>query len=213
MDKTIISLFDFTGAWPRPYWNAGYHIVPVDIKNGKDILTWDYKSYFYGKSVYGILAAPPCTDYSVSGAQYWPVKDKDGRTAQSNMLINKTLEIVNYFYDDLEFWSMENPIGRLRRMLHGEYKEGEPHLIIPERLKPVDVLLAFNPCDYGDAYTKKTLLWGKFNPMLVQTPVKPIRYNKQGSWIQSLGGKSERTKELRSATPKGFSQAFYNANK
>jgi len=27
------------------------------------------------KSVYGILAAPPCTDFSVSGAQYWKQKD------------------------------------------------------------------------------------------------------------------------------------------
>jgi hypothetical protein len=28
----------------------------------------------------------------------------------------------------------------------------------------------------------------------------------------NLGGKSERTKELRSITPKGFAKAFYDAN-
>ena len=109
---------------------------------------------------------------------------------------------------------MENPVGRLRRMLRGEYKEGEPRIRIPYALKDTvsDINLSFHSCDYGNPYTKKTLLWGEFNTDLELNRVEPIRYNKQGSWLQSLGGKSDRTKELRSVTPPGFAQAFFKAN-
>ena len=72
-------------------------------------------------------------------------------------------------------------------------------------------VLMFDPCDFGDPYAKKTLLWGKFN-LPIKNPVIPIRANKQGSWIQSLGGKSAKTKELRAITPRGFAEAFYRAN-
>jgi hypothetical protein len=92
---------------------------------------------------------------------------------------------------------MENPVGRLPKLL-------------PDRLgKPV---FYFNPCDFGDPYTKKTCLWGNFNEP-VKNPVEPIRVCSQGSWIQTLGGKSERTKELRSITPSGFARAFFEANR
>ena len=87
---------------------------------------------------------------------------------------------------------LENPVGRLRRWL------GPPTLM-------------FNPCDYGDPYTKKTLLWGKFFPPK-QTKVAPVKVCAQGSWVQKLGGSSERTKELRSMTPPGFAKAFFDAN-
>ena len=91
----------------------------------------------------------------------------------------------------------ENPVGRLPRL-------------VPELGKP---RMYFNPCDYGDPYTKKTGLWGDFNTNLPKNPVEPERVCKQGSWVQKLGGKSERTKELRSMTPPGFAQAFFEANK
>lgn len=65
----------------------------------------------------------------------------------------------------------------------------------------------FNPCDYGDPYTKKTGLWGQFNTNLAKNPVEPT-----DNWIMRLGGSSERTKALRSATPPGFARAFFEAN-
>ena len=71
--------------------------------------------------------------------------------------------------------------------------------------------LTFNPCDFGDAYTKRTLLWGEFT-LPQKTPVEPVRVCSQGSWIQKLGGKSARTKMLRSMTPAGFARAFFEAN-
>jgi hypothetical protein len=144
--------------------------------------------------VHGILAAPPCDHFSVSGAQYWPAKDADGRTADALAIVDACLRIIRE--TSPTFWALENPIGRLRRLR--AFELGEPRLI-------------FDPCDYGDPYTKRTLLWGRFS-LPERTPVKPIRVSSQGSWVQRLGGKSERTKRLRGITPPGFARAFFEAN-
>ena len=188
--KTIISLFDYSGAWSKPYRDAGYEVIQVDIKHGKDI-RW---SYHMDKEVQGILMAPPCTAFAVSGAQYWKKKDEDGRTLEGMALVDASLRFVAIY--NPVWWVLENPVGRLRRWL------GPPTIM-------------FNPCDYGDPYTKKTLLWGKFS-IPKENPVDPIMYDvggKRGSWQWAkLGGSSERTKELRSITPPGFAKAFFDAN-
>jgi hypothetical protein len=198
-DKVILSLFDYTGAWCKPYREAGgYRVIQMDIKHGIDILKVDadylYKKYYVTpEQVHGILAAPPCTDFSVSGAQYWPAKDKDGRTAASMALVQKVLDLVDMCQP--EWWVLENPVGRLPKLF-------------PSLGKP----WYFQPHWYGDAYTKKTGLWGKFNNDLPRNDVEPIKACKQGSWLQKLGGKSEKTKMLRSMTPQGFANAFFKAN-
>lgn len=187
--KTILSLFDFSGNWPSPYKENGYDVFSIDIKQDIDILELNKEDL--PDDVYGVLAAPPCTDFSSSGAQYWKTKDADGRTAASLALVDKTIEIVNW-YPELTFWALENPVGRLSTLR-------------PALGKP----WYFQPHYYGDAYTKKTGLWGNFNKDLPRNDVKPD----PNSWIMKLGGKSERTKELRSMTPLGFARAFYQANK
>lgn len=154
-------------------------------------------------SVRGILMAPPCTHFSVSGAQYWKTKDEDGRTAEAIDIVDACLTVVADLKPD--WWCLENPVGRLPRLY-------------PMRLgRP---LMYFHPCEYagyaddpeGEAYTKKTGLWGFFNTMLTKDERTPVRVCSQGSWIQRLGGASYRTKELRSITPTGFARAFARAN-
>lgn len=184
--KLILSLCDYTENWPKFYKDAGYEIVAVDLKKGMDVRTLEHLN----KPVYGILAAPPCTAFAGSGAQYWSAKDASGETLEALALMDACLRAVAIYKP--VFWALENPVGRLRRYL------GPPKLI-------------FNPCDYGDSYTKKTCLWGEFN-IPAKRPVEPIRVCSQGSWLQKLGGKSERTKELRSMTPLGFAKAFFEAN-
>lgn len=39
MYKTILSLFDYSGHWSKPYKDAGYDVYQCDIKLGIDILT------------------------------------------------------------------------------------------------------------------------------------------------------------------------------
>lgn len=197
-NKTILSLFDYSGRWSSPYKEAGYDVYQVDIKLGLDILSLEPRDLPFD-SVYGILAAPPCTDFAGSGAQYWKVKDADGRTEASLALIDKTLSLVEYYKP--VFWALENPVGRLptlRSVL------GKPWY--------------FNPVEYSgwlegeesdrECYTKRTGIWGIFN----KPDKKPREVIKGCNPIMSLGGKSERTKELRSMTPLGFSKAFFLAN-
>lgn len=188
MSKSLISLFDYSGNWPYYYKENGWNVYQVDIKWGIDIL--ELTQADLPKYVTGILAAPPCTDFAGSGAQYWKAKDVDGRTEKSLALIDKTLEIISW-YPDLQFWALENPVGRLQKL--------RPQLGNP---------WYFQPHWYGDPYTKKTGLWGNFNKDLPRNDVEPD----PNSWIMKLGGKSEKTKELRSMTPLGFARAFYEAN-
>ena len=200
MCKTLLSLFDYSGTWSLPYREHGWTVYQIDIKHGIDILKintrWLYDNIFDDSpngTVDGILAAPPCTDFAVSGSQYWKQKDLDGRTDKSINLVMQVIKIVNVCMPD--FWALENPVGRLQKL-------------IPSLGKP----WYWQPYWFGDAYTKKTGLWGKFNKPQKTHEVKPIKVCKQGSWVQRLGGKSEKTKELRSITPLGFANAFYNAN-
>ena len=199
MTRVILSLFDYSGRWSRPYKEAGYDVYQIDIKLGLDVLSLEPRDFPFD-SVHGILAAPPCTDFAGSGAQYWKIKDEDGRTAKSLALVDKTLSLVHYY--EPTFWVIENPVGRLSTLR-------------PSIGKP----WYFNPNEYAgwllgeeadrECYTKRTGLWGKFN----KPEKKPLPVSPGGSWIMKLGGKSERTKELRSMTPLGFSYAFFEANK
>lgn len=188
--KIILDLCGGTGSWSKPYKEAGYDVRVITLPDQ------DVRTYYPPEGVYGILAAPVCTDFSRSGAQYWMLKDMDGRTIDSMGLVIACLRVITIAQaksKNFTFWSLENPVGRLRRWM------GKPQLI-------------FNPCDYGDAYTKKTCLWGSFN-LPEKHEVEPVRVSSEGSWIMRLGGKSDRTKELRSITPPGFAKAFYKANK
>ena len=64
----------------------------------------------------------------------------------------------------------------------------------------------FNPCDYGDPWTKKTALWGEFN-IPEEKPVKPL--GKNPIWNMPP---SKNRGEIRSITPRGFAEAFFRAN-
>lgn len=188
---TILSLFDYSGVWSQPYADAGYNVVRVDLKNGQDVMTFDYKSI---GPVYGILAAPPCTCFSISGARWWAGMDASGRTAVMVTLLKKTIEIIDYLSPS--FWAIENPVGRIADFA-------------PEIGKP----WYFQPCDYGDPYTKKTGLWGDFVPPL------PIFLGSDWSVVPSQGSKmhllpqTDVRSQLRSETPAGFARAFYLCNR
>lgn len=200
--RVIISLFDHSGEWSRPYREAGYPVIHFDIKEpggfgwSHDIADFsvEYLTEELGLDlVYGIIAAPPCTHFTVSGAQYWPAKDADGRTDEMLELVYTVFRCVELFSP--VFWCFENPVGRLPKLIPGL---GKPWY--------------FQPHWFGDAYTKKTGLWGRFNNELERNDVEPVRACKAGSWLMQLGGKSEKTKALRSVTPPGFARAFFEAN-
>jgi len=152
----------------------------------------------------GVIAMPPCTDFASSGARHFAAKDLDGRTTVSVAIVRECLDVVQIVAP--RWWVMENPVGRIARL-------------VPELGKWA---MTFHPHHFGDAFTKLTCLWGSFNTDLPRADVEPVMFEKtskatgkvsRGSWMwASLGGKSERTKELRSATPPGFAAAWRVAN-
>lgn len=190
--KVILSLCDHSGAWSKPYEEAGYTVIRVDLQDGQDVrlLPWTEER------VWGILAAPPCDHFALSGARWWEGKGEQA-ILDGLAVVDACLRAIAIYRP--EWWALENPVGRLRRWL------GPP-------------VWSFDPCDFGDEYTKKTLLWGNFTPPKPlwaggNLAVDPVRVCAQGSWVQKLGGKSERTKQLRSVTPSGFAQAFFESNR
>jgi hypothetical protein len=186
--RFILSLCDFTGNWPTPYKQAGYDVQLVDLQHGEDVRLMGHP----GRPVHGILAAPPCTVFAVSGNR-WERTEEEVREALA--VVDACLRLVAVCRP--AWWALENPVGKLRRWL------GPPRMY-------------FDPCQFGDPWTKRTCLWGHFVPpaplFTTSREVQPVRVCPQGSWVQRLGGKSERTRRLRSATPPGFARAFYEAN-
>jgi hypothetical protein len=180
LPRTILSVFELSGVWSGGYREAGYNVVQVDLQKGQDARFLP----FMEERPHGIILQPPCTYFANSGAR-WP--RTEAQMADALALVDAGLRLVALY--EPAWWVLENPIGKLPRWL------GPPRF-------------TFNPSDYGDPYTKRTCLWGRFTPPM-KRPTTPT----EGSKMWKLyGGKSMRTKNARSATPAGFARAFFEAN-
>lgn len=177
---TVLSLCDYTGNWSRPYRDAGYDVRQVDLQHGDDVRLFEALPY----PVRGVLAAPPCTHFAGSGARWWAEKGQQA-VIEGLGLVDACCRII--LIHRPQWWVIENPVGRLDRWL------GEP-------------MMYFNPSDYGDPYTKKTCLWGRFN-----APYKSRVLATEGSKMHLLPPSPNRAAK-RSETPMGFSRAFFEAN-
>lgn len=193
---TVLSLFDRSGEWSKPYEEAGYNVIRFDIQDDAelgDVMNFSVEFFtenFDIGEVYAILAACPCTDFASSGARWFKDKDADGRTEASKELVFQTMRTIEYFRPNI--WALENPVGRIERLT------GLPK-----------ARMTFEPHHFGAPYTKKTILWGNFNPDLPTANVEPTEGSKMHT---KYGGKSLATKNARSETPEGFSYAFFMAN-
>ncbi len=175
-----------TGSWSKPYADAGYDVMLIDpiLGGALDVRLLELKSITDRGVVHGILAAPPCTHFSGSGARWWKAKGSES-LLEGLSVVDACLRIILLMKP--KFWCLENPVGRLNRWI------GQPEMY-------------FNPCDYGDPYTKKTALWGRFKPP-TKKPVEPT----EGSKMHLLPpGKNRQM--LRSITPPGFAKAFFESN-
>lgn len=178
LPKVILDLCGGTGSWSKPYKEAGYYVRLVTLP--EDVRLWCGVKEL--ADVHGVLAAPPCTYFANSGAR-WHRTDDQMRDALS--VVDACLRIVTICQPS--WWALENPVGKLCRWL------GKPAMY-------------FDPCDYGDPYTKKTALWGKFKEP-PKTPVEPV----EKSPIHWMPPGPDRAKK-RSITPHGFATAFFEAN-
>ena len=131
-------------------------------------------------------AFPPCTDVAVSGARWF--KDKGiGALWQALRLFDVSVKLAEWSRAP---YLIENPVSTV-----SSYWRKPDH--------------SFDPCDYGDPYTKKTCLWtGGGFVMPEKHRVEPT----EGSKMHLLPPSEDRA-NLRSATPMGFAQAVFEANR
>lgn len=100
-----------------------------------------------------LIAFPPCTHLSVSGARWFKGKEKEQGEA---------LDFVRFFLDaPVEKIALENPVG-----------------IISTRIRKPDQII--QPYQFGHAESKKTCLWLKNLSPLIPTNVLEIP--KRGYW-------------------------------
>ncbi len=187
--KIILDLCGGTGSWSRPYKEAGYDVRLVTLPDS------DVRLFVPPDQVYGVLAAPPCTEFSF--AKHFHGKGKYSHNFLNGLSIaDACLRIIEVCSP--KFWALENPVGYLRKWY------GEPRFI-------------FEPYFYGDKYQKRTALWGKFNAPLPETVEEKEKYVKF-SMLKSkeihpeLYGKYDR-QARRAVTPSGFAKAFFEVNK
>lgn len=185
-DKLILHLCAGTGSDSEPYFRHGYKIMPV--REYQDIRLFNPSRV--EDPVYGIIANPPCTHFAASGARWW--KKKGTRMLFHGLsLVDACFRVICLCNERqrLKFWMMENPVGRL------------PDYIGPPRL-------IYQPYEYGDPYTKRTCLWGRFNiPPKLPNPVVP----KEGSKMNNISPSIYREDERSMCSP-AFAEAFFKAN-
>jgi hypothetical protein len=179
-DKVIVDLCSGSGNWSEPYRKAGYIVIRHDIAMGPD-----HDVRFLPKpkiKTYCVLAAPPCTYFASSGARW---KRTSAEMIEGLSVVDACLRYI--IFSNPHFWALENPVGKLSSFL------GKPDYY-------------FDPCDFGDSYTKKTCLWGKFNKPILK-PVQPVGKNP----IHFMSPSPNRGIN-RSITPLKFAEAFFEAN-
>jgi len=187
--KIILDLCGGTGAWSKPYKEAGYDVKNITLPD------YDIEYYWPPGNVYGILAAPPCTQFSLAAGK----KLEDRNTKEGLRLIMACLKII--WESKPHFWALENPVGYLRRFL------GKPPF-------------SFRQWEFGDMGIKPTDIWGYFNVPIKSTKKRPPL---DELLCISAGGSSGRTTRVKgvdyrestdaSVTPQGFAKAFFNANR
>ena len=191
----VLSLCDYTGNMVRPWVEAGHEAIIVDTQHdghsyedGIQKLSFDVRdfgTYVHSGSYDIVFAFPPCTDLANSGARWFR---KKGLTALIGAL--QVVEACRAICESSGApWMLENPVGQLSTYWR----------------KPD---FTFDPCDYGDPYTKKTCLWvGNGFVMPPKNRVEPTL----GSKMHRLPPSPDRA-NLRSETPMGFARAVYEAN-
>lgn len=159
-----------------------------------------------------ILAYPPCTDIAVSGSRHFARKKANNPFCQ--IIAVRAAKIAAFlaeFVYDCPYM-VENPVSILKSKwrkptayIHpyefgGYLPANDVNPYFPEYIKP------------QDAYPKKTGLWtgnGFIMPKKIPVPVAKGWSDQQ----KKLGGKSKKTKMIRSLTPRGLAEAIYQSNK
>lgn len=198
----VVSLCDRTGNIVRPWIENGYRAITVDLKPapaeeaGREHIVCDVaRLNLHAWKPVAVFAQPPCTDLASSGARWFK-----GKGLAALIAALQTVEACRLFCEASGApWMIENPVGTL-----ATYWREADH--------------TFDPCDFGDPYTKTTCLWtgGGF----VMPPViYPGDMFEAPTWTEPTKGsaihvmpETDDRPDKRAETPPGFARAVYLAN-
>ena len=232
VDKYVLSLYDYTGEALVPWAEAGYSCIAFDIQHN-DTVTDVFGSggsikyvkadlhdqntlnkitvqFQFENVVFG-MAFPVCTDLAVSGAAHF--KAKAAKDPDFQVKASDHAKWCADLFDALGVpYFIENPVSRLATLWrkpdynfhpyeYGGYipKAEAEHPKWPDYIAP------------RDAYPKKTCLWTGGGFVIPQRSPVPVEEGYSRQHLK-LGGKSMKTKNIRSATPRGFARAVYEFN-
>jgi site-specific DNA-cytosine methylase len=223
--KVILDLCGGTGAWSRPYVENGYDVRLItlpdycveEVSFFPDHMTFKKQNCFVSdmnlhySEVYGILAAPPCTEFSIAKNGKHRSRDLE----EGMIVVEACMKIIWTVQKRgrLEFWALENPRGLLRRFL------GVPEFTLEQ-------------WQYGGKFVKATDIWGFFN-----IPTATVKERPEGLTVKQPSGRTiaaewskleyppeyeaymsmydwdGKRAACRAITPPGFADAFYKANR
>lgn len=230
LKKKVVILYDYTSEMARPWLEAGYEVWTFDGQHPEGITRegdlvkvgmWFFHDQtdaqakeiadMVGENIHLVFGFPECTHLTNAGSRHWTKKRAANPNFQKEamdlcLLVEKLGNLCDVP------WAFENPVGVLSTM----YRKPD---------------YTFHPKDYGqylpeddihplyanvyparDAYNKKTCIWmgnGAREPL--KRPVKEL-YKDNPGW-KLCGGKSTKTKNIRSCTPRGFARAFFEEHK
>lgn len=192
--------------------HVGLWRFSVDLSRGfRSVAEVEHKLTYWGlREPSFVVSFAPCTDLAVSGAKHFERKRKENPFFQCDAVAMARL---------VEYWDcpsvVENPVSVLSTLWKpptGYVHPWEFSWFCPKGPHPE----APGLIPERDLYTKKTGLWcqnGAVMPLkLSAVGDQEIAESKDNPGFAKLGGKSAKTKHLRSLTPRGLSWGLYYAN-
>ncbi len=209
MRDIVVCLFDTTGVMGGIWADHGFRVMNLDIQNDQEFrvpgkgeavrikadLLHGVPEQLRGLAAQNriafVAAFPPCTHLAVSGARWFKGKG-----------LRALADSIHMFATAAEFceasgapYLIENPVSTISTYWRKPDQEFHPW--------------HFNALDKESSYTKKTCLWtgGGF---IMPAPHVDASLPVDNKRIHYMGGGSG---DRRSATPRGFAQAVFYANR
>lgn len=224
MSKVVWCLYDGSGIMGLPWAEAGYQVYCFNSSaadHGQYVIKMEHPLITYvdtwidetfdpigmgnngGDAPSIIFGFPSCTFLANSGEQHERTEEEIEEALQNVRIV----ETLGNKYGVP--WMIENPVGKLSTLWRKPDYYFDPYEFGGYLHKEEG---SFHPkMPVQDAYTKKTCLWvGNGFVFPDKKPVEHIGFF--WGW-KYLGSKSQKTKQLRSLTPRGFARAVFYANR
>lgn len=222
----VMSLFDESGNMVRPWAEAGWRCWCFDILNdghkheifdGGGFISYvradlddpSWHQVIEDMQPDRLFSFSPCDDVAVCGAKHFAKKLANNPQCQ-NIALDRARIVEEIADISACRWMHENPVSILSTSWRkpdfyfdpsdygGYLPEDDVHPRWPEYIAP------------RDAYPKKTGI--RCGGGFVIPERRPVHAAGHFPGWKKLGGKSAKTKQIRSETPRGFALAVYEAN-